>query len=422
MNLLSRWFQGLRNYVGYFNRFNQNVRLLMLTSCLSGIGYGIFSVDFNLYILSLGFNPADLGRVLSMGPFAQILSAIPIGFVAEKMGYRRIYVAIFAIIGLMQFTQAAVVQLPWIAGAAFISGLAASGGFVVKLPFLNANTSDAERTHAFSMDSLLQGVFTALGALIAGYLPNLLTFLSADPSARYRYTLFFAAALTFLGLLPALLMRDTQRSTTVKISLKPYLWGMDLFTAKGAAIEFFIGLTMGLIVPFMNLYFIYHLGTTREFFSMVEALVWIPTSIALALLPIVALRRGVAESITMGRFLIPIFPLVLAFTGLPTLGALAYWAYRGLFSSTQSIWFSLAMATSQPKSRTALSAWLEITFQVGMAIAALLTGSYLARGNYTMPFVLSAGAALMTASLTHWFISVPLRRARASQKQIHPAE
>jgi MFS family permease len=413
MQTLTRIIQEFKSYSGYVRKFNKNVRLLLLMGIFSGLGMGIFSVDFNLYILSLGIDAGQLGKVLSMSPFAQMLAAIPIGFIAEMVGFRKVYVAIFAIAGIMQLMQGTAANLTLLSGAAFLYGLAAAGSFVVKLPYLNANSSPEERTHVFSVDGLLQGCAVAVGALIAGHLPNLLGIFTDDPVLRYRYTLYFAGFLTLCSLVPALFIKDEKPVVQVKLSLKPYLWGMDRFTFKGAVIEFFIGLTMGLIVPFMNVFFIYHMGTTREFFSSVEALVWIPTVIALSIGPLLALRKGLAKSISLARFLIPIFPIVLALTGSPWLGALAYWSYRAIFSMSQASWFSLAMTTSAPKSRVALSAWLEITFQIGMAIAALLTGALLARDNYTLPFFLSAGAALITATLTHLLITNHVKQSTA---------
>jgi predicted MFS family arabinose efflux permease len=67
------------------------------------------------------------------------------------------------------------------------------------------------------------------------------------------------------------------------------------------------------------------------------------------------------------------------------------------------------MTTSTRKARGALSAWLEITFQLGMALAALATGELLARSNYLMPFLLSSIAAAITGVLTYIFILAPRR-------------
>lgn len=411
MLLVQRINRAAQAYSRQVRSFNRNIWLLLSTSVLSGIAYGIFSVDFNLYILSLGISPAGLGWVLSAGPFAQMLAAIPIGFLAELVGYQRTFFAIFAISGVAQLAQVSVPDLKFISAAAFLGGLAIAGNFVVRLPYLNANVGSSERTHVFSVDSLLNGATFALGALIAGHLPNLMGFLTEDVTLRYRYTLLIAGGITILAAFPTLWIRDNAPPEKKKISLYPYLWGMDRFTAIGSVIEFFIGLSLGLVVPFMNLYFIYHLSSSREFFSTVEALAWAPVTAALMLAPLLANRLGPARFITLTRFMVPVSVLILAFTRQPAVASASYWSYRALFSVSQSVWFALAMASSARKARGALSAWLEITFQMGMALAALVTGMLIARSNYSLPFVFSSIAAAITGVLTYFFIATPRKQA-----------
>ncbi len=391
---------GARVYVAEVRKFNRNIRLLMLASMLSYLATGIFSVDFNLYILSLGIQPDRLGRILSAGPFAHMLAAIPIGFFAERLGFRRAFLAIYSITGIAMMAQVATGNVAVITTAAFLAGLAISGDFVVRLPFLSANVQDSERAHVFSIDAFLSGITYALGALLAGFLPNLFHALGLDLTGAYRSTLLLSGAVMTLGFFPVLLIIDNTHLEPRKISLAPYLWGIDRFTVKAAIIEFFIGVTFGMIVPFMNIIFLYHLNTTREYYSTVEAFAFIPTIIVTLVGPLLVLRLGSVRAITAGRLLVPVFMIILAMTTAPLLGAMAYWANKALFNMSQSLWFAFATATAARRARTALSAWLEITFQIGMMIAAPTTGYLLARSNYTLPFYVAAAAAVATCILT----------------------
>src|SRR3990172_13245596 len=53
---------GLRGYADKLGRFNRNSRLLLLSNLLGlrpplgGLGFGIWNVAFNLYLLALGFD------------------------------------------------------------------------------------------------------------------------------------------------------------------------------------------------------------------------------------------------------------------------------------------------------------------------------------------------------------------------------
>jgi len=408
--IMQRLRRAVLSYVQEIRGFNRNVRLLLIASVLSSLTLGIFTVEFNLYILSLGIKVDVLGVILSAGPFAHALGAIPIGFLSEVIGYKKTFLIVYLLAGLSQLVRVATPNVGLISAAAFIEGLVISGNFVVLLPFLAANVGDSGRTHVFSVNSLLSSLAMALGSLFAGYVPNLIQFISPDITTQYRYTLYIAGALTLLAVAPVLMIKDhtlpqtSEREEKKRISLYPYLWGIDRFTAQAAIVELFIGLTVGLLNPFMNIYFLYHLGTSREFFSGVEALVFIPTIIATALGPTLAARLGIARTMTMARYLIPVTTVVMALTTIPLAGASTYWLYKALFAVAQPLWFAYAMDAATPKAKVAVSAWLEITFWIGIGLAARLTGGSFAQSNYTLPFYLSAAAALVTAVLIQVFV------------------
>ena len=406
MRLADGLRQGLQDTFASIRQFNHNIRLLLVASIFGGIASGLIDINFNLYILSLGITPDSLGQILSAGPFAHVLSSIPIGFLGEALGYRAAFLIIYAVTGISQIVQAAAGNAPLIAIAGFVGGLAVSGNFVVRIPFLAANSTPAQRVHVFTLNSVLNGLAYALGSLLAGYLPNLLQRLGLELTLQYRYTLIFAGVLTLLAALPMICLHapPIPAERRHKISLSPYLWRIERFTIEASAVELFIGLTLGLIVPFMNIFFIYNLGVTREYYSTIVALSVLPVTLMTIFGPLLAFHFGKGHTIVASRYLIPLSTLILALTAQAQIGTGALWAYRALFTMSQALWFAYAMDLASARSKMATSAWLEITFWLGQGVAALITGSLLARSNTSLPFYLSTGAALITALLTHWIV------------------
>lgn len=400
MSLASRLRRGAVSYVGSVRGFNRNVRLLLIATALGGLAQGIFGVDFNLYVLSLGIQPDTLGGILSAGPIAHALASIPVGFLGELFGFRKAFAAIYGLGGIAYLTQVATSNVNIIAVGAFLAGLAFSGDFVVRLPFIAANTDPEQRALVFSYSSVLSAISAAIGALIAGYMPNWIGAFVADLPTAYRYTLYISGLGALAAVLPALLMRDHAPKEPKKISLHPYLWGIDRFTVRVASVELFIGVTMGMIIPFMNVFYLYRLGTSREFFGNVAALAVLPVMTATVIGPAIAKRMTNIGAVRAARWLIPVSTLLMAATTNAYLGTAGYWAYRALFMMSQSIWFAFVMDTAAPRGKVAASAWLEITFWIGMAIAAPATGYLLARQSYTLPFLISAAAAVVTGFLT----------------------
>jgi len=411
---VARLYHGAVRYVNEIRSLNRNCRLGFVATVLSGTSQGIFAVVFNLYVLSLGIEADVLGGILSAGPLAQALGSIPAGFLAEMTGFRKAFLVIYGVAGLAKLVQASSASVPVIAAAAFIGGLVFSGDFVVRLPFVAANTNEPQRMRAYSVGSLLFGLSMSIGALFAGYAPNLMQLFVPDLTTAYRYTLYFAAILTLLAMLPYLRTLDPARPTERRISLYPYLWGIDRFTLQQAAVSLFVGLSLGVIAPFRNLYFICHLGTTREFFGTVAALTILPTIVGTVLGPMIARRVGNVRAVTLLRSLIAGAVVTMAWTTYPWLGALAYWTSRALFTVTQPLSFAFAMDKAGRKAKPAVSAWLNVTFWLGNAVAAPITGSFIAQSNYTLPFYLSA-VAILAAGVSNQLFFGPLT-ARLGRK------
>ena len=395
-------------YVSNIKNFSKNVRLLMLAAMLSYMAFGMFSVNFNLYIISLGITPNSLGNILSAAPFASVLASIPLGFIAEKLGYRKVFLYIYFLSGMGLLAQVATSNVTIITIAAFVTGLASSGNFVIRLPFLSSNIEKADRTFVFSIDAFIGGIMIAIGALLAGYLPNIFQLFTQNISLAYRYTLFFSGVLTLLALIPVFMIVDNQHTLKENISLSPYLWGVDRFLVKSALIEFFLGFTHGLIVPFINIFFLFFLNTTREYYSWVEAIAFIPVISATLIGPLLAVKFGNIKTIIFSRFMIPIIFLSFLLPFNRIIGTGSYLGYRAIFSMSQSLWFAFAMAAATNKSKAALSAWLQITFQIGIILAAQITGSLLNQANFTLPFILAATGAVVSSFLT-WFLIYPYK-------------
>jgi MFS family permease len=396
-------------YLKSMRQFNRNCWLIFASAGLSGAAQGIFLVVFNLYILSLGIAPDTLGGILSAAPFAQAIGSIPLSFMAETLGFKRIFVLIFLLSGLAKVGQIATRSVPLIALAAFVDGLALSGSFVIRLPFLAANTDGSDRTRVYTLNSMSFSISLSVGSLLAGYLPNLFDAWGADLSTAYQYTLYAAGAIALLAVLPVLRLDPTPTPRRDQPGIRSYLWGMSGFTIKLAVIALFVGLSLGSIGPFMNLYFIYHLGTTPAFYGTVSALAVIPAILGTALIPPIEARSDSRVTlVTILRALIPLFLVGFTLTTNRWLGTTAYWAQHTLFFMTQPVAFAFAMDAAR-RDKAVVSAWLNIAFWLGNALAAPLVGALLADEAYRTPLHIAAAAVALSALLNQGLF-VPVER------------
>lgn len=382
--------QAVLEYTQRIRQLNRNARLFLTTTILTSMALGIFNVVFNLYILSVGIGEGQLGAITGAGPLATALVAIPVSLVAEAIGYKGSWLIILVITGATQLARVSTANVSLIILAAFIGGLGSAGDFVVRMPFLAENSEASTRAFVFSMNTLLTSVATAVGTVLAGYLPSMKSLASLEMSLAYRYTLFIASGLTFLALIPAWMIKSRPSKERRKVSLAPYFWGIDSCTVRLSCLSLFRGLNTGFITPFLNIYFVSHLGASRQFYSTIMALAIIPIMIGVALGPMIARHLGNVRTITILRYLVTVPTLIMAFTLNPMAAAGAEWALRAVTMMEQPLWFAFAMGAATERTRAATSAWLHVTFVLGQAAAAPIAGIFLANSNYPALFYLSA--------------------------------
>ncbi len=408
----------IRQYFKNIKFFNRNIKLYLLATVLINLGFGIFAADFNLYILSMGMEPDFLGVILSLAPFAEGLSSIPIGFLAEKIGFKRSLIMVYIVLGLAYFTQIISPNRSLIMLGSFMVGLVAGGNFIIQLPFISQFTKE-DRNQAFTLTMLAYYLMYAVGGLLGGYLPSILNAVILNETLTYRIILAVSTLFMVSGALPMLFVDEDKPDSSQKISLDPYLKGIDANTIKFAVVELFVGAGLAFIISFLNVIFVYYFHVSLEFYGTTMAILVVPTALFLFVGPTIAEKIGSLRTVLISRFLSMFLAYFIVMTTNPYFGAVSFILFRSLFGFSQSLWFSFATSVSTRRSRMATSAWLEITFQIGMALAALVGGKLIANESYVMLGVISAVAMLLCFSLTYIFFGkehmVPLKELRKKE-------
>lgn len=392
----------INQYLKSIQHFNRNIKLYLVATTLINLGFGVFYADFNLYILSLGMTPDFLGVILSLAPFAEGLSSIPIGFLAEKIGFKRSLIMVYIVLGAAYFIQVISPNRSLIMLGSVMVGMVAGGNFIIQLPFLSHYTKD-DRNQAFTLTMLVYYITFAIGGLIGGYLPTLMNTFILDEIVTYRILLAASSLMIVLGAVPMLFVDEDKPDPKQEISLAPYLKKMDANTIKFAVTELFVGASLAFIASFLNIIFVYYFHASMEFYGTTVAILVIPITLFLFLGPTIAEKLGNLRTVLISRVLTTFLAYFVVMTTNPYFGAGSFILYRSLFGFAQSLWFSFAVSVSSRRSRMATSTWLEITFQIGMGIAALVGGNLIGRGSYTMLGIISAASMVICFLLTYIF-------------------
>ena len=81
-----RMFRVLGEYNSQIRAFSPNARFYLLNVILTGLAMGGFRLIFNFYVLSLGFDEALLGNLITTSSFVALIAALPLGFLADIIG------------------------------------------------------------------------------------------------------------------------------------------------------------------------------------------------------------------------------------------------------------------------------------------------------------------------------------------------
>ena len=67
-----------------------SAKLFLIGKISQGIGNGILNVTLQLYLTSLGFSGSTLGSVFMMMALSSAILTMPIGFIADRVGKRKL--------------------------------------------------------------------------------------------------------------------------------------------------------------------------------------------------------------------------------------------------------------------------------------------------------------------------------------------
>ena len=72
----------INEYGAHIRAFKPNARMYLLNVIITGGVMGVFRLLFNFFVLSLGFNEAMLGNLITTSSFVALLAALPLGYLA----------------------------------------------------------------------------------------------------------------------------------------------------------------------------------------------------------------------------------------------------------------------------------------------------------------------------------------------------
>ncbi len=368
-----------REYAARVSAFRPNARLYLLYVILTGAAMGVYRLLFNFYVLSLGYDEALLGWLVTTSSFTALLAALPMGYLADALGRKR------SLIGSGAVTCLSILLMVLWPGklmfyfANLLLGISQSLAGVSMGPFLMENSSDQERTYLFSINSGLQMVAASVGNWIGGYMPTwMVGLVSGGPtsSAAYGTALFVVGLAAGVGLLPLVFLRTPRLSRADRSVFAPiqYARAYPVLLSKLILPMLVTSIGAGLIMPFMNVFFrqVYHqpdpvIGSLFAWGSLAMG-------VGLLIAPPLADRIGKIQLVVITQGLSIPFLIMLGFAPWFWMSAGAYYVRLALMNMSGPVYQTFVMENVEPSARAMIASLVSMASNFGWAFSPMISG------------------------------------------------
>lgn len=381
-----------KDYVEAARLFSRPARLFLLAEFLAWTGHGIYQVLFNLYLVEAGYTPRVVGQAISMLGIGIALAALPAGMLANRWGRRN---CILLGVGLDAFGQLLRLVSPSVALIYSGSLLAGAGQAFLQIagaPYLTEHSTSRERTHLFSAFFAILLFAGVLGSVLGGWLPiglRALPVICPDLLSAYRVSLVIGALISLAGLVPMLRLRGLVEEPHPGDSFRVLVAARRQVAPIGLNF-LLIGAGAGLVIPFMNLYFLERFqcssGQIGTYFSVAQVL----TAIASLAAPAVARRFGKLRTATAAQLLSLPFLVTLGAEHRLDIAVGAFLVRATLMQASSPLLHAFVMEALAPALRAPATSLNNLLWNVGWSVSATLAGWVILEFGYAVPFYVTA--------------------------------
>ena len=379
MKIVNGISQTIVTYASRVRSFRPNARLYLVNVLISGVTMGIFRLLFNFYVLSLGYNEALLGQLVTASSLAALIFALPMGYLADLLG-RKISLILSG--ALMVLSLAAMVIWPnatvfYLTNIVF--GISQSLAAVTMAPFLMENSGEEERTYLFSIGSGLQMTAASIGNWIGGFLPSWVAasrMVEATSSVAYGGAVTITAFTAALGLLPLFFLKTPRVGRSERTVFAPLAYAARHPRKLGRLIlpMLLTSIGAGLIMPFMNVFYrqVYHqpdpvIGSLFAWGSLAMA-------IGLLVAPPLADRMGKIKMVVITQGISIPFLILLGFSPWFWLSAFAYYIRLALMNMSGPVYQTFVMENVESSARSTVASLVSMSWNFGWAFSPMVSG------------------------------------------------
>ena len=378
------------------SQLNTGARLFLSGAVLNGISNGVFNSVMQLYLITLGFNAADLGKIAMFNPLACALLSIPCGIAGDRYGKRRLlllgFVAVTLGVSIFIFAH----SLTLFALAFFMFGISNASGTVITPIYTSFyNKQDLEK--AFGLYGFINISAMSLGSL-AGYIPAyLISNHGFTEYSSYRNVMMIASSLflaQYLFYLASIRGIEEKRSNRIQLMLRSWKPVMKFSTLT------LLGNIAGGILFALFPYYVYQkYGVASAGIGTLFFISNLTMAISKGLAASVANRLGNMKSIVVGLALSSIFFFLMPLSQTFGILCVLYVLRSGTRFMSDPIITSFFMKSIEEEEQSTANSIRTISMNGSGVISSWLGGFLMENVGIDSPAYLGAGLTFLLAGL-----------------------
>jgi len=382
MNLttsLARFRRGLTNYGDNLRAFHPNARLFLVSAVISGASMGVFRLLLNFYALSMGYDEAFIGNLVTATSLTALLAALPMGYAGDFLGRKRSMILSAVVTAGVVLLMVWMPYRPMLIAANVLMGLAQSLAGVTMGPFLMENSTDRERTYLFSFASGLSTASGFVGNWIGGYLPTWMGQLvnsAPTETPAYAAALLVIGAAAGLAAIPMLFLKIPRLAASERSLFAPfkYFKGHAGLLGKLILPMLITSIGAGLTMPFMNVFFRVQHGQPDPVIGTLFAWGSLAMAVGLLIAPPLAERTGKIQLVVITQGLSIPFLALLGFSPWFAAAAFAYYIRVALMNMSGPVYQTFVMEKVEPGSRATVASLVSMANSFGWAFSPTISG------------------------------------------------
>lgn len=379
-------------YASRVGSFKPNARLYLLNVIVTGAVMGIFRLVFNFYALSLGFDEALLGNLITASSFVALIAALPMGYLADTIGRKASLVISGALLSVSILAMALWQSETSLYAMNVVSGLAQSLAGVTMSPFLMENSDEKERTYLFSFGQGLTMTMASVGNWIGGYLPTWIgqaQNVSATSSTAYGNAVLIAGVGAGIAVLPLLFIKSPRIARSQRAVFAPlqYATHNPVLLTKLILPMLLTSIGAGLVMPFMNVFFRVVHNQPDPVIGTLFAWGSLAMGIGLLVAPPLAERTGKIQLVVITQALSIPFLILLGFSPIFWVGAATYYIRLALMNMSSPVYQTFVMEHVEPSARATVASLTSMAWNFGWAFSPTISGWLQVRYGFGPPFI-----------------------------------